>query len=128
MRLITLFLLILGFSCVGLTAPVEEKIEFRVNFGEEVSLIRIVKQGSSSEMILLKHHRPEIKRQISAEDFGYIREKVTQLPALTNSKSFCSRSFIEIEMGGKTRLACINGQNALSEQVTKLVNFLMIQF
>lgn len=104
------------------------RINFKIVYGEKTTYFIVVKTKRGGRVAFSNNLGARDTKDISTDDYEFLRSKVSGFDGPTNKKEFCHRNYIEISEGARQVLGCIGAPNRLATEIQEVANLLSALF
>ena len=101
---------------------------FKIVYGEKVTVFEIDNSKAKPKIAFSNSLGNRASREISLDDYDFLKSKVSNLQGETNRKDFCTRSYIEVKAGSRELLGCLGSPNKMAKELLDIVNLISLLF
>ncbi len=105
-----------------------QQIRIKVVYGEKTTTFVITHSASGGRVDFANNLGAHSLREISTDDYEFLKSKVEGFGNLSNDKQFCSRAYVEVSTDTLKTIGCAESKTKIADDVRSVVNLLSLMF
>lgn len=102
----------------------DSTIRFEVVYGDKITLFVLSKSTKGSRVDFSNNFGDNSSREVSVENYEFLKSKVNDLPESTQEKRNCIRSYIKIDTNDRTLFGCLESPDKFSKKAREILSLL----